>query len=216
MRSFVAKSAKVFQKSVMLYPSFLLMMIPILLIGFAAILKFPGVTPADSILPYLLMQLDLPAVVIGLFCAGALAASMSSGDAILHTAASVAIRDGIAQIVKTPLSDAKERSFIRVAVLIIGFVAYYFAVVSKTSIVGLLVGAYGGVAQIFPIIFAAFYWKKASRIAAICALTGGIVTNTFFLILPELKPFALHEGVYGLFVNILLLVSLSLWFPNKH
>lgn len=216
MRSFAAKSAKVFQKSVMLYPSFLLMMIPILLIGFAAILKFPGVTPADSILPYLLMQLDLPAVVIGLFCAGALAASMSSGDAILHTAASVAIRDGIAQIVKTPLSDAKERSFIRVAVLIIGFVAYYFAVVSKTSIVGLLVGAYGGVAQIFPIIFAAFYWKKASRIAAICALTGGIVTNTFFLILPELKPFALHEGVYGLFVNIVLLVSLSLWFPNKH
>jgi SSS family solute:Na+ symporter len=215
MRSFAAKSARVFQKSVMLYPTFLLVMIPILLIGFAAILKFPGVTPADSILPHLLMQLELPAVVIGLFCAGALAASMSSGDAILHTAASVAIRDGIAKMVKNPLSDAKERTYIRLAVLVIGFVAYYFAVASKTSIVGLLIGAYGGVAQIFPIIFAAFYWSRASKIAAISALIGGILANTFFLVLPELKPFPLHEGVYGLFVNIILLVSLSLWFPNK-
>lgn len=215
MRSFAAKSARVFQKSVMLYPSFLLMMIPILLIGFAAVLKFPDVTPADSVLPHILMQLDLPAIVIGLFCAGALAASMSSGDAILHTAASVAVRDGIAKVVKTPLSDTKERTYIRIAVLLIGFVAYYFAVVSQTSIVGLLVGAYGGVAQIFPIIFAAFYWPKATKLGALSALIGGIVVNTFFLLYPDLKPFPLHEGVYGLFVNIFLMVGLSLWFPDK-
>jgi solute:Na+ symporter, SSS family len=41
--------------------------------------------------------------VVGLFCAGALAASMSTGDALLHGAASIAIEDGIHPFVR--LSD---------------------------------------------------------------------------------------------------------------
>ncbi|MDV7399097.1 hypothetical protein RZS08_47245, partial [Arthrospira platensis SPKY1] len=101
------------------------MMVPIYLIGFAAILTFPGVVPADTILPTVLMRLELPAIVIGLFCAGALAASMSSGDAILHTAASVAVRDGWGALRSEPLDDRTERRFIRLAVLLIGCVSYY-------------------------------------------------------------------------------------------
>ena len=210
MRSFAARSPDSLKLSVVLYPTFLIFLVPILLIGFSAVVAFPGVEQADSILPHVLMQLDLPAIVIGLFCAGALAASMSSGDAILHSAASIGIRDGVNQVLKKPLSDKSERLLIQISVLIIGLVAYLFAVVIDVSIVALLLGSYGGVAQIFPVIFAMFYWKRATKAGALAGLFGGILVNTFFLIFPDLKPFPMHEGMYGLAVNIILLLGVSL------
>ncbi len=207
MRSFAAKNVKTMRLSVVLYPTFLIFLVPILLIGFSAVVAFPGVEPADSILPTILMQLDLPAIVIGLFCAGALAASMSSGDAILHSAASIAIRDGVSQL--TTLSDKTERLLIQLSVLVIGLVAYLFAVVIDVSIVALLLGSYGGVAQIFPVIFAMFYWKRATKAGALAGLFGGIAISTLFLIFPDIKPLPVHEGVYGLIINILLLIGIS-------
>ena len=210
MRSFAAKSAGAMRLSVVLYPTFLIFLVPILLIGFSAIVAFPGVEQADTILPYVLMQLELPAVVVGLFCAGALAASMSSGDAILHSAASIAVCDGVGKVVRKPLEDRMQRLLIRVAVVLIGFVAYLFAVVIDLSIVSLLLGAYGGVAQLFPLVFAMFYWPRANRAGALAGLVGGVAVNTLFLLMPELKPFPLHEGVYGLMVNVVLLTGVSL------
>ena len=208
MRSFAARNVKSLRLSVVLYPTFLIFLVPILLIGFSAIVAFPGVEPADSILPHILMQLDLPAIVIGLFCAGALAASMSSGDAILHSAASIGIRDGLSQV--TDLSDKTERLLIQISVLVIGLIAYLFAVVIEVSIVALLLGSYGGVAQIFPVIFGMFYWSRATKAGALAGLFGGIAINTLFLIFPEIKPLPVHEGVYGLIANVVLLIGVSL------
>ena len=208
MRSYAAKSVKTMRLSVVLYPTFLIFLVPILLIGFSAIVAFPGVEPADSILPTILMSLDLSAVVIGLFCAGALAASMSSGDAILHSAASIAIRDGVSQL--TSLTDKTERLLIQLSVLIIGLIAYLFAVVIDISIVALLLGSYGGVAQIFPVIFAMFYWRRATQAGALAGLFGGIAVSVLFLVMPELKPLPVHEGIYGLIANLTLLTGVSL------
>jgi solute:Na+ symporter, SSS family len=210
MRSYAAKSVRSLRLSVVLYPTFLLFLVPILLIGFSAVVAFPGVEPADSILPHILMQLKLPAVVIGLFCAGTLAASMSSGDAILHSAGSVGVRDVIAPLLKHPLSDKKERQLIQIMVLTVGLVSYLFAVTIDISIVALLLGAYGGVAQMFPVIFAMFYWRRATKAGALAGLFGGIVANAFFLAFADLKPLPMHEGMYGLAVNIALLVGISL------
>ena len=45
--------------TVVMYPTFQLFLVPILLIGFAGVLAFPGVEPADRILPYILTQVSL-------------------------------------------------------------------------------------------------------------------------------------------------------------
>ncbi len=214
MRSYAASSTNSLKLSVVLYPTFLLFLIPILFIGFSAVTAYPGVEQADSILPHVLMQLELPAIIVGLFCAGALAASMSSGDAILHSAGSIWVRDGIKPFYGKKLGDKTERLLIQISVLVIGLTAYLFAVVIDYSIVGLLLAAYGGVAQIFPVVFAMFYWKRATKAGALAGLFGGIVVNTFFLLLPELKPIDMHEGIYGLIVNLILITSVSLLTPR--
>lgn len=76
MKAFAAKSDRTIKLTVVLYPTFLIFLVPILVIGFSAVLTYPGVTPSDTILPYVLMQMDLPVILIGLVCAGTLAASM--------------------------------------------------------------------------------------------------------------------------------------------
>ena len=210
MKSYAAKSEKALRLTIVLYPTFQLFLVPILLIGFAGILAFPNVSPADTIVPYILTQIDLAPVIVGLVCAGTLAASMSTGDALLHAAASIGVRDGITPFLYQSLDDRTERRWIRTLVVVIGAVAYYFAVVSDISLVALLLGSYGGVAQIFPIMFAAFYWPRATGAAALAGLIAGISVNTLFLVLPALRPFPLHEGVYGLVANILVLVLVSL------
>ncbi len=209
MKSFAAKSDRILRLTVVLYPTFQIFLVPILLIGFSGILAYPGVAPADTILPFLLTQLDLSPLLVGLVCAGTLAASMSSGDAILHAAASIGIRDGLATVAPN-LSDEMQRTLVRGLAILVAVVAYYFAVVSKVSIVALLLAAYGGVAQIFPLVFAAFYWPRATGAGALAALASGIGVSTFFFLQPAARPVPLHEGIYGLVVNLGVLVVVSL------
>jgi SSS family solute:Na+ symporter len=210
MKSYAARSERTLKLTVVLYPTFQLFLVPILLIGFAGVLAYPDVAPADTIVPFLLTQIDLSPVVVGLVCAGTLAASMSSGDAILHAAASIGLRDGLRPLLHTSMSDRQERIWIRTLVVVLSIVAYYFAVVSEVSIVALLLGAYGGVAQIFPLMFATFYWPRATGAGALAGLLAGIAVNTLFLVAPELKPVPLHEGIYGLMANVVMLVAVSL------
>lgn len=217
MRAFAANSDKTMKLTVVLYPTFQLFLVPILIIGFTAVLAYPGVEPADKILPYVLTQLDLPVIIIGLVCAGTLAASMSSGDAILHSAASIGIRDGLAKFLPEEYrTDEKQRYLIRILVIVISLVAYYFAVISDVPIVNLLLGSYGGVAQIFPLVFCMFYWKRANRLGALSGLMGGIAVTLLFLFYPDWRPFPVHEGIYGLIANVILLVSVSLLTPKEN
>ncbi len=211
MRAFAANSDRTMKLTIVLYPSFQLFLVPILIIGFSAVLAYPGVQPADTILPYILTQIELPVIIVGLVCAGTLAASMSSGDAILHSAASVGVRDGLAKFLPERWNtDHKQRYLIRWLVVIISLVAYYFAVFSDVPIVNLLLGSYGGVAQIFPLVVGMFYWRRANGKGAVVGLCGGILVTIVLLLYPEWRPVPLHEGIYGLIVNIALFVSVSL------
>jgi hypothetical protein len=114
---------------------------PVFLIGYAGVL-FPSPPSApDFILPHMILETGLPVLVVGLFCAGALSASMSTGDAVLHAAASVAVEDGLRPVVR--LRDAQQRFLMRVLVVAIGGIAYYFAIIQQQTLVWLLLTAYG-------------------------------------------------------------------------
>jgi len=210
MRSMAAKDDRAIKLMVVLYPTLQVFMVPVLIIGFTAVLAFPGVHPADTVLPFMLQHAGLSPWLVGLASAGTLAASMHTGDAIMHAAGTVGVRDGLLPWWPRPLDDHRQRLLIRVLIVGITAVAYYFAVVSRQSLVSLLLGSYGGVAQIFPTLIATFYWKRATAAGATAGLFGGILVNCLFLFFPAWRPVPLHEGIYGLTANVLLLVTVSL------
>jgi solute:Na+ symporter, SSS family len=210
MRSMAARDDRSIKLMVVMYPTMQIFMVPILIIGFSAVLLFAGVKPADTILPFMLQHAGLSPWLVGLASAGTLAASMHTGDALMHAAGTVGVRDILAPLWPKVMDDRMERFLIRLLVLLVSAVAYYFAVVSKASLVGLLLGAYGGVAQIFPTLIATFYWRRATLAGALAGLAAGIAVNVLFLLEPAWKPLPLHEGIYGLAANVILLVGVSL------
>lgn len=212
MKAFTARSDDTLRKTVVLFPTFQLFLIPVFLIGFAGVL-YPEAPPsADFILPFMILNADLPAIVVGLFCAGALSASMSTGDSLMHAAASVTVEDGIRPF--RSLSDEVRRRLIQGFVLLIGAVSYAFAISEGMSLVVLLLTAYGIICQLAPPIVAALYWRRATTAGVVAGFVAGSSTAAFFFLSGyfglDLRPYDLHEGMLGLMVHVPVLVGVSL------
>lgn len=206
MKAFTAKSEAVLKKTVVLYPTFQIFLVPLFLIGFAGVL-FESAPPAtDQILPHLLMQLDVSPWIVGLFCAGALAASMSSGDAMAHAAASIGVRDGLVRGLGREIDEVKQTAMIRVAVVAVMIAAYSVAVGSGASLVALLLATYGAIVQFAPTITATLYWKRARAGALLAGLLLGAGVTALFIVMPDWRPLPWHAGVFGLIVNVATIV----------
>ena len=208
MKAYTARSDKIIRRTVILFPTFQLFLIPVFLIGFAGVLLPESPDQADFILPFLILRSELPALVVGLFCAGALSASMSTGDALLHAAGSVAVEDGIQPFMR--LSDRAQRTLMRVLVLVVGGLAYLSALYEGFSLVDLLLASYGIICQFMPSMVAALYWRRATTAGVFGGLLAGSAVSVFFFLFPELKPLGMHEGILGLVVHLPVLVAVSL------
>ena len=213
MKSFTAKDERTIKRTVLLYPTFQIFLVPLFIIGFCGVFFEPAPLKADQILPHILMHTQIPSVVVGLFCAGALAASMSSGDAMAHAAASIAVRDGVVTALGKPLRD--ERAAIRWGVLFVVLAAYLVAVLYKGSLVFLLLTTYGAVVQFAPALVGGLYIKRISAAGALAGMLSGSLVTLIFVAKPELKPFAVHPGVYGLLVNVIALTAFSALRPAQ-
>lgn len=213
MKAFTAKDDDTMRRTVILFPTFQLFLIPVFLIGFSGVL-FAGTPQApDFILPFMILETELPAIVVGLFCAGALSASMSTGDALLHASASVFVEDGVAKYVD--MEERTQRRLMQLLVLLTGATAYVFAQDPDSSLVLLLASAYGIICQFAPPVVAALYWKRATTPGVIAGLVAGAATAFFFWQTPELKPFDMHEGIIGLLVHVPVLIGVSLATPAQ-
>lgn len=216
MKIYTARDIATLKKTVVFYPTFALFLVPILFIGFAGVLAFPGVTPSDAILPTIVTSatLGLPPLIVGLFCAGALAASMSTGDALLHAAGSIAVKDFWGNIRPGTLDDAGERRWIRRLVVVVGALSYLLALIGGLNLVKLLLLSYGFIAQIFPLTVATLLWSRVTRQGALYGLVAGGVVTLALNLAPALAWGGIHPGIYGVIMNVLVMVSVSLVTPR--
>lgn len=210
MKIYTARSIRTLKRTVIFYPTFQIFLVPILFIGFSGILRFPGVEPADAILPTIVTSIGLPAVVVGLFCAGALAASMSTGDAIVHAAASVMVKDFYAALFRPDLEDRQAARLIRWLVVVVGAVAYYVAVVSDVSLVYLLLLSYGFIAQLFPLLVVTFLWPRATAAGVLAGLLAGCTVVVLWNLVPSLQWLDIHPGIWGVAANAVVMAAVSL------
>ena len=211
MKAFTARDERIIRRTVVWFPTFQLFLVPVFLIGFAGVLFVDSLPQADFILPHLILNVELPVIVVGLFCAGALSASMSTGDALMHATASVAVEDGVGPFVK--LDEARQRLLIRILIVVAGAAAYFFAVSEGISLVVLLLTSYGIIAQLAPPVVAALFWRRATTPGVIAGLLAGGLTALLVFFWPALKPIELHDGLFGLIVHVPVLILVSLLTP---
>lgn len=210
MKAFAAKDDATIRRTIVLFPTFQVFLLPLFLVGFAGVLYGSAPDNPDAIMPHIMLTSGLPAVVVGLFCAGALAASMSTGDALVHGAASIAVTDVYASASATTLSQHDQRRLIRWLAVGVGVLGYVIALPAGLSLVQMLLAAYGAIVQLAPPVYAAFLWRRATAPGVVAGLLAGISVTGLLVIQPAWRPFGLHEGLAGLAVHIVVLVVVSL------
>ena len=203
--------------TVAVYPIFALFLLPVLFIGFSGI-GIVDKTDIDSpgqILPYLITNfLTESGLLYGIVGAGALAAAMSSSDAITH-GASVSFGRDICKAIKPDISENIELWIMRIAVFIIGGISYLLAIFGSEGLIQLLLGAYGPIAQLAPAVYSALFFKRVNATSVILGLLFGVIVTLYYQYISPLTPFDLHAGLIGLVVNITVITAVSIIFKQS-
>ncbi|MCM3595731.1 sodium:solute symporter family protein [Metabacillus idriensis] len=204
-----ASNSRTIKKTVLAYPIFALFLVPLLLVGFAAkgVVDAGQLENADQVLPFLITTvMNMPGWVYGLVGAGALAAAMSTADAITHSA-SLEVTDGVVKNIWKNLSDKKTLLIMRIGVFVIGALAYYITIFGGQGLIALLLGAYGSIVQFAPGVYSALYWRRATAAGVISGLLVGTVVNYYFQLVAASTPFGIHAGILGLMANVVVMVT---------
>ncbi|UYF98880.1 sodium:solute symporter family protein [Halomonas sp. GD1P12] len=212
MKFYSAKSERTLKRVFVLYPLYSYLLIPLLIIGFAGVLLID--TPLDSadrvLLTIVVEIADFPAWLVGLALSGALAAAMSTAANLAHTSATILVRD-VGQHLPSlrGMSDQKSLKLTRYGVVLLSFLAYLLALANPGSLVSLLLGAYGIIVQLLPMLIGALFWRRASKAGAL----AGLAVGAFITLLLEFgidAPFGWHAGFCGLLVNSIVFIAASM------
>lgn len=223
MKCFTARSARLVQHSAVVYPTFLLFLVPLFFLGYAALL-LPGAPTDERVLLWLVGHplLASGTIMLPLFSLAVLAASMSTGDALLHGGASILVRDVLIRGFGVALGERAQTWALRAAVLGLGVLGLGFtAVADRWSMVDLLLLGYAVPVQFLPVALFGLYWRRANTLAAEAGLTFGLVSVIALFAASKLapglyatvNPLDLQIGVLGLGVNVVTMIALSLMTP---
>lgn len=177
-----AKSAKAFKLTVVAHPLLMMMTwLPCVLIGIwatsavipetgAAVIP-PDFADANKVLPIMVNKLA-PTAIGGLLVAGVLAAIMSSLDSQLLCIGSIFTNDIVNHYFKhDALSDRTVVILGRTFVIGIAVVTYVLAlIVPGAHVFRLGVWCFTGFASLAPLVFAALYWKRATKAGAYASI----------------------------------------------
>jgi SSS family solute:Na+ symporter len=100
------------------------------------------------------------------------------------------------------LPDAKLRRLIQVLIFVVIGAAYVLALIQPSTIVYMILTAYGFTAQLFPVTLAALYSKRVTGKGAFAGVAAGFLVVLFFVFGPAASPFGIHPGILGLAANV--------------
>lgn len=213
MKFYSARSERTLKRVFILYPLYGYLLIPLLFIGFAGVIVLADrpLDSPDQVLPTLVVDMaDFSPWLVGLALSGALAAAMSTAANLAHTSATILIRDiGQNLPVGRNLRESQVLKPTRAGVVVISLAAYGLALINPASLVTLLLGAYGVVVQLLPMLLGALFWRRASRTAAFAGLGAGAVVTLYYQFFGS-APFGWHPGFCGLIINTVFFVVISL------
>ena len=223
MKCFTARSARLVQHSAVVYPTFLLFLVPLYFLGYAALL-LPGAPRDERVLLWLVGHPSLVGgeLMMACFSLAVLAASMSTGDALLHGGSSILVRDVLIKGAGLRLGERAQTWALRGAVVALGVLGLgMMSLAGSWSLVDLLLLAYAVPVQFVPISLLGLYWRRANGVAAEVGLAAGLAAVVTLFAASKLapglyaaiNPWDLQIGVLGLGVNVVAMVVLSLATP---
>jgi solute:Na+ symporter, SSS family len=184
-----ARSASSFKLAIVAHPIFIMIVwVPCVLIGMWAttelvpseppLPKIPGtdLVNANAILPFL-VKTQTGAILGGLLTAGILAAIMSSLDSQFLCLGSIFENDLVAHYLgKDRFTNKQQVLITRGFIILIVAITYALSLFNPTSVFALGVWCFSGFSSLFPLVFAAIYWRRLTAAGAYAAIIGTVVS----------------------------------------
>ncbi len=184
-----AKSAKSFRLSVIAHPLLIMVVwLPCVLLGVWAtsamvdgVLLVPPTANPNGVLGIMVNRLT-GTWLTGLLAAGVLAAIMSSLDSQFLCVGSIFTNDIVGHYIRhEKLTDAHKVLLGRIFVVGIVVVTYLLSLGNPRSVFALGVWTFSGFAGLFPLVFAAVYWRRVTKAGAYaCILTTAVTWFVLF------------------------------------
>ena len=185
-----ARSAKSFRLTVIAHPLCIMVVwVPCVLVGAWASGGLPPGIPPPAVLSAMLNLLVGDPILIGLLTAGVLAAIMSSLDSQFLCLGTIFTNDIVIHRAGENKYSDKQIIFIaRCFIVVIVAVTYILAMLAKNAnVFDLAIWCFSGFSALFPVIFAALYWKRTTKQGAIASIIAALLTWLYYF----------HESGYG-------------------
>lgn len=207
--TFTAKSGDTLRRNAVIMPLYNLTLPLLFFVGFSAILILPGLKNGDMALLLTVRQTFSPWLLGLIGGAGALTAMVPAAILIL-TAGTLFAKNFFRPLFAPSMSDDNVAKLAKLMVVVITGTAMYFAIYSSSTLVGLLLFAYSGIAQFFPGVVLGLFWKRVTMPGVFAGLISGLAT-AMILIFTKHDPMAgLNAGFIALCLNVMVTVATSL------
>ncbi|MFG6667036.1 sodium:solute symporter [Halomonas sp. HNIBRBA4712] len=205
-----ASSARTIRRSATWLPTYYVVILPMVVVGFIGIFSLPELARADTVVLEYAMA-NLPVVLVGLLGAGTLAASMSSSEPFIHSVALSITKDVLQPLFK--LSDAFTAKLARWLLLpVMALIVAPLAIAEPGSLVMILLVGLGFASQVLPAFIGMFFWPRASTLGVMAGILSGFVVTVAFTTVWS-HPLGIHAGFWGLMLNLPVFVLVSLVTP---
>jgi len=196
-----AKKAASFKLTAVAHPIFIAVVwVPCILIGIWAVgaeITPPGNNP-NALLPKVVDTLLHSPFLTGLLMAGVLAAIMSSLDSQFVCLGTMFTHDVLFQwLGKERFSDRQKVLLGRGFIVAVVAVTYVLAQFPPPKIFDLAVWCFSGFASLFPLVFAAIYWRRVTKAGAIASIVVTVVVWSGFFYYGMVKTTLSGVGLDG-------------------
>jgi len=217
---YTARNARIIRRNAVALPLYQLILLFAFFVGFAAILKVPGLTGANVDLAlFKLAVMSFHPWQVGIIAAAGVLTALVPGSMILMTAATL-FANNIYRLADRSADDARVLMVAKLSVPAIALAAVTFTLQGGQTIVALLLMGYSFVTQLFPALVLSLPGNRwVTRTGAAAGIAAGVATvaavglthTTIATLLPWLPVAAqeLNVGIIALAVNCAVLVSVS-------
>ena len=166
----------------------------------------------------------LPAPVVGLVAAGALAAALSTASGLLLVISSSVANDVYYKRINPQATEARQLLVGRIAMGAAIFVAGYLGINPPGFVAQVVALAFGlAAASFFPILVLGIFWKKTTAMGATAGLAAGLITTVAYM-LWTIDIYGNSEGILGIpetgfgtvgmLINFVVTIVVSLFTPK--
>ena len=158
----------------------------------------------------------LAALLCGVILAGILAATMSTSDSQLLTAASGVSENIFGDILHIKMDEKKKLLVARATLVVIAVIAVFLARDPNSSVFRIVSFAWAGFGATFgPVVLLALFWKRSNMYGALCGMVaGGVMVFLWKFVISTLGGvFAIYELLPAFVIALVVNIVVSLITP---